>query len=78
MPHNAGRERQSSIYRDGATGRRPVVPVAWDELERRAERAMSDEAWAYVAGGAGAAVAQVWLYRRLTRPPERLELRRTG
>ena len=30
------------------------MPVAWDELERRAERAMSDEAWAYVAGSSGA------------------------
>jgi lactate 2-monooxygenase len=54
MPYNAGRERQSSIYRDGASGRKPIVPVAWDELERRAERAMSDEAWAYVAGSSGA------------------------
>lgn len=51
---NAGRERQSAIYRDGATGRKPIVPVAWDDLERRAERAMSDEAWAYVAGSSGA------------------------
>lgn len=54
MPHNIGRERQSSIYRDGASGRKPIVPVAWDELERRAERSMSDEAWAYVAGSSGA------------------------
>lgn len=54
MAHNAGRERQSAIYREGATGRKPIVPVAWDDLERRAERAMSHEAWAYVAGSSGA------------------------
>lgn len=54
MPHNAGRERQSAIYRAGASGRKPIVPVAWDELERRAERSMTDEAWAYVAGSSGA------------------------
>lgn len=53
MADNAGRDRQSSIYRDGASGRRPIVPVGWDDLERRAERAMSDEAWAYVAGSSG-------------------------
>ncbi len=51
---NAGRDRQSSIYRDGATGRKPVVPIGWGDLEHRAERAMSDEAWAYVAGSSGA------------------------
>jgi hypothetical protein len=30
-----------------------------------------------VTGGAGVALAHVWLYRRLTRPPERLELVRS-
>jgi hypothetical protein len=32
--------------------------------------------WVCAAGGAAAAGAQVWLYRRLTRPPEKLELKR--
>ncbi len=51
---NVGRDTQSSIYRDGATGRRPVVPTSWPELERAAKRAMSREAWAYIAGSSGA------------------------
>jgi lactate 2-monooxygenase len=56
MPVNFGRDTQSSIYRDGATGRAPVVPAGWRELERAAERAMSPAAWAYVAGSSGAEV----------------------
>jgi lactate 2-monooxygenase len=54
MPANVGRDRQSAIYRDGATGRKPIVPVAWTELEAAAKRAMSPNAWAYVAGSSGA------------------------
>ncbi|BCJ45660.1 L-lactate 2-monooxygenase [Actinoplanes ianthinogenes] len=52
MPEN-GLSRQSTIYRAGTLGRRPVVPTDFAELERRAKRASSAEAWAYVAGGAG-------------------------
>ncbi|MCU1414875.1 MAG: lactate 2-monooxygenase [Microbacteriaceae bacterium] len=48
-----GRTTQSAIYRDGATGRRPRIPSNWAALEVAAERAMSREAWAYVAGSAG-------------------------
>ena len=48
-----GRDTQSVIYRDGTTGRLPLVPTTWVELERRAKRAMSRRAWAYVAGSAG-------------------------
>ncbi|MCU1410319.1 MAG: lactate 2-monooxygenase [Rhodoglobus sp.] len=51
---SVGRETQSSIYRDGATGRRPVVPTSWPELERAAKKAMSPAAWAYIAGSSGA------------------------
>src|SRR4051812_4364284 len=51
---NFGRDTQSAIYRDGATGRRPVVPTSWPELERAAKRAMSPAAWAYIAGSSGA------------------------
>jgi len=50
---SVGRETQSRIYRDGALGRRPVVPVSPDRLERAAQRVMSRRAWAYVAGSAG-------------------------
>lgn len=49
-----GRARQDRIYRDGVSGARPRVPTGPDELERRARRAMSRRAAAYVTGGAGA------------------------
>src|SRR5699024_1519090 len=48
-----GRARQNAIYRPGVLGIEPTVPTATDVLERRARRAMSRKAWAYVAGGAG-------------------------
>ena len=48
-----GRARQGLIYRAGVLGRRPSVPADFAELERRAASAMSPQAWAYVAGGAG-------------------------
>src|SRR4029453_9579170 len=48
-----GRMRQNAIYRAGALGRRPRVPTDFRGLERAARRAMSGDAWAYVAGGAG-------------------------
>jgi L-lactate dehydrogenase (cytochrome)/lactate 2-monooxygenase len=54
MTQHVGRDRQSAIYRDGATGRKPIVPVGWAALEAAAERAMSADAWAYVAGSSGA------------------------
>ncbi len=50
---SVGRNTQSAIYRDGATGRRPVVPTSWVGLERAAKRAMSPAAWAYIAGSSG-------------------------
>jgi lactate 2-monooxygenase len=49
-----GRERQAEIYLAGATGRRARVPFDFAQLEDRARRKMSREAFAYVAGGAGA------------------------
>jgi lactate 2-monooxygenase len=48
-----GRKRQTEIYIAGVGGRRPRVPVDGAELERRAARAMSRQAHAYVAAGAG-------------------------
>jgi len=48
-----GRTAQTDIYLRGLGGERPAVPTAPDELERAAERAMSPQAWGYVAGGAG-------------------------
>lgn len=53
-PHSdLGRARQREIYLAGVGGRRPRVPVAAAELERAAQAAMSPEAFAYIAGGAG-------------------------
>ena len=53
-PHeDIGRRRQREIYVAGVGGRLPAVPVAQGELAKAAQAAMSPEAWAYVAGGAG-------------------------
>ena len=48
-----GRERQTSIYLDGVSGRKPRVPVDFAQLEQRARQKISPEAFAYIAGGAG-------------------------
>jgi len=48
-----GRQTQSAIYRAGASGREPKIPTRWPDLQARAERAMSSEAWAYVHGSSG-------------------------
>ncbi len=56
MPDNYGGfgpGRQAAIYRDGAAGRVPTVPVAPEQLEAAAQRVLSPEAFDYVAGGAG-------------------------
>jgi lactate 2-monooxygenase len=53
MPESVGRSIQSAIFRAGATGAKPVVPVSWSALEAAAKRSMSRQAWAYVAGSAG-------------------------
>ncbi|HEX8690914.1 MAG TPA: lactate 2-monooxygenase [Longimicrobium sp.] len=45
--------RQSEVYVGGMAGRTPTIPVDVRELEEEARRAMSREAYAYVAGGAG-------------------------
>ncbi|MGE5072146.1 MAG: lactate 2-monooxygenase [Anaerolineae bacterium] len=48
-----GRQRQSDIYLNGMAGTRPLLPIDAVELEKRARRMMSAQAFAYVAGGAG-------------------------
>ena len=50
---DAGRQRQRHVYVQGVAGKTPRVPVAPEPLAEAARRAMSPEAWAYVAGGAG-------------------------
>ncbi|GAA5086644.1 lactate 2-monooxygenase [Microbacterium yannicii] len=48
------RRAQSDIYRAGISGTRPRVPVDAAALEASARKALSAEAFAYLAGGAGA------------------------
>lgn len=48
------RRTQSEIYRAGISGTRPRVPVDAGGLEDAARRRLSAEAFAYLAGGAGA------------------------
>jgi lactate 2-monooxygenase len=48
-----GEERQTAVYLGGAGGRRPRVPVDDEQRRERAREAMSANAWAYIAGGAG-------------------------
>src|SRR6186997_1937135 len=48
-----GRARQTAIFRAGALGRVPAIATDARTLERRAKKAMSARAWAYVVGGAG-------------------------
>jgi lactate 2-monooxygenase len=54
VPSAFGRATQSEIYRAGISGEKPRVPVDADELERAARTHLSAEAFAYIAGGAGA------------------------
>src|SRR5262245_21434566 len=49
-----GRERQAAVYLSGVRGVRQRVPFDPDALQRAAEKRMSPETFAYVAGGAGA------------------------
>jgi lactate 2-monooxygenase len=49
----SGRERQTSIYLGGISGQTPRVPVDAVKLEAKARRALSKEAFAYIAAGAG-------------------------
>lgn len=48
------RRTQSEIYRAGISGTKPRVPVDADQLESAARKALTTEAFAYIAGGAGA------------------------
>lgn len=45
---------QAAIYLRGLAGQRPLVPTQPQQLEEQARRNMSERAFAYVAGGAGA------------------------
>jgi lactate 2-monooxygenase len=53
-PRFWGTERQMQIYMAGLQGQKPATPVAYLDLERQARETLSQEAYGYVAGGAGA------------------------
>lgn len=44
---------QFEIYLQGLTGVTPSLPMAYADLESKAQAAMSPSVWSYVAGGAG-------------------------
>ncbi|MEM1080219.1 MAG: alpha-hydroxy-acid oxidizing protein [Pseudomonadota bacterium] len=44
---------QGAIYIRGAGGETPIVPTSFDALEALAQQSMSEQAFAYIAGGAG-------------------------
>jgi lactate 2-monooxygenase len=45
---------QNLIYAGSLAGEKPELPIASEELQRRARETLSEEAYGYVAGGAGA------------------------
>ena len=49
-----GLARQTEIYLAGVRGSRPAIPFDYERLERLARSRLSAEAYAYIAGGAGA------------------------
>lgn len=53
-PPSTGVQRQLDIYRKGLLGLKPPFPVSLEELEAKARSILSQEAYDYVAGGAGA------------------------
>ena len=60
---------QLEIYLQGLSGIVPSLPMAFAELEAKAQAAMSPSVWSYVAGGAG---------DERTQRVERDRVRRTG
>lgn len=49
----SGLRRQTQIYLEGVSGRRPPVPIDERRLEQAAQQRMRADAFAYVAAGAG-------------------------
>jgi lactate 2-monooxygenase len=54
MTQLSGTDWQAEVYLKGFAGSKPTVPVLPSELEENARRTLSFEAFAYIAGGAGA------------------------
>jgi lactate 2-monooxygenase len=77
-------QRQREIYLKGVAGRRPQLPVDSGLLEAEAKKALSPEAFAYIAGGAGKGLSmqanqsdfQRWrIWPRMLRDVSRREVR---
>jgi isopentenyl diphosphate isomerase/L-lactate dehydrogenase-like FMN-dependent dehydrogenase len=49
-----GTRRQMEIYQAGMQGKKPARPLSIEELEQQAKAVLTPEAYAYVAGAAGA------------------------
>jgi len=49
-----GMQYQVQIYLEGMQNIKPGLPVSFEELEKKASEVMKPEAFAYIAGGAGA------------------------
>src|SRR5699024_12281449 len=49
----AGRKVESAVFGRGVSGFRPKVPTSPQRLEAKAAKTMSDQARAYILGGAG-------------------------
>lgn len=45
--------RQKTIFTDGFSGKKPLIPVDFPQLEKAAATKLSSTAFAYIAGGAG-------------------------
>jgi isopentenyl diphosphate isomerase/L-lactate dehydrogenase-like FMN-dependent dehydrogenase len=78
-----GRRRQADIYLAGVRGQKPLVPQSAAALEQEAERTMSKQGFAYMAGGAGlettvkanrAAFERVRIVPRMLRGPATRDL----
>ena len=54
VPQSGGMKYQLQIYFAGTQNVKPLLPVSFEELEKKAREKMSPEAFAYIAGGAGA------------------------
>jgi lactate 2-monooxygenase len=52
-PLSSGRERQQEVYIGGVAGRRPNTSANFKHLEQQAKTKLKEEAYAYIAGGAG-------------------------
>jgi lactate 2-monooxygenase len=53
MPIINASDRQRSIYLDGLSGKKPVIPFHAHALRESAQKRLSAKAWAYIDGGAG-------------------------